>query len=53
MLGAEIEIAGAQGQRRIPLSELYVEDGKAHLTLAAGELLVAVHLPAAAAAVGL
>ena len=46
VLGAEIDIAGAKGQRRIPLSELYVEDGKAHLTLAAGELIVAVHLPA-------
>jgi 4-hydroxybenzoyl-CoA reductase subunit beta len=49
-LGAEIDIAGSQGQRRVPLSELYVEDGKAHLTLAAGELLVAVHLPAKAPA---
>ena len=49
-LGAEIDIAGAQGQRRMPLSELYVEDGKAHLTLAAGELIVAVHLPAKAPA---
>lgn len=45
VLGAEIDIAGAKGQRRIPLSELYVEDGKAHLTLAEGELIVAVHLP--------
>jgi 4-hydroxybenzoyl-CoA reductase subunit beta len=44
--GAEVDIASAKGQRRIPLSELYVEDGKAHLTLAPGELLVAVHLPA-------
>ena len=48
VLGAEIDIAGSQGQRRIPLSELYVEDGKAHLTLAEGELIVAVHLPAKA-----
>ena len=47
MLGAEIDIASSQGQRRISLSDLYVEDGKAHLTLAAGELIVAVHLPAA------
>ena len=46
VLGAEIDIAGSQGQRRIPLGELYVEDGKAHLTLAEGELIVAVHLPA-------
>jgi 4-hydroxybenzoyl-CoA reductase subunit beta len=45
--GAEIDIAGPKGQRRIPLSELYVEDGMAHLTLAAGELIVAVHMPAA------
>jgi 4-hydroxybenzoyl-CoA reductase subunit beta len=44
--GAEVDIAGPQGQRRISLSDLYVEDGKAHLTLAAGELIVAVHLPA-------
>ena len=46
VLGAEIDIAGPQGQRRIPLSELYIEDGKAHLTLTDGELLVALHLPA-------
>jgi 4-hydroxybenzoyl-CoA reductase subunit beta len=45
VFGAEVEIAGAQGQRRIPLSELYVEDGMAHLALAEGELIVAVHLP--------
>ena len=50
VLGAEIDIAGAKGQRRIPLSELYIEDGKAHLTLAAGELIVAIHLPAQAPA---
>ncbi len=44
-LGAEIDIAGAQGIRRISLSQLYLEDGKAHLTLADGELVIAVHLP--------
>jgi 4-hydroxybenzoyl-CoA reductase subunit beta len=43
--GADIDIAGAQGRRRISLNELYVEDGKAHLALADGELIVAVHLP--------
>ena len=42
MLGAEIDIAGPSGVRRIPLGELYVEDGKAHLTLQAGEIVVAV-----------
>jgi 4-hydroxybenzoyl-CoA reductase subunit beta len=46
VFGAEIDIAGPQGQRRIPLSELYIEDGKAHLALTDGELLVALHLPA-------
>lgn len=45
--GAEVDIAGVQGRRRIPLSDLYIEDGKAHLALAAGEIVVAVHLPAA------
>ena len=45
--GAEVDIAGPQGQRRISLSDLYVEDGKAHLVLAAGELVVAVHVPTA------
>jgi 4-hydroxybenzoyl-CoA reductase subunit beta len=48
-LGAELEIAGIQGRRRIPLEELYSEDGSAHLTLGAGELLVAVHLASRAA----
>ncbi len=46
VLGAEVDIAGPHGTRRIPLGELYREDGKAHLALAEGELLVAVHLPA-------
>jgi 4-hydroxybenzoyl-CoA reductase subunit beta len=44
-LGAEVEIAGAQQRRRIPLGKLYVEDGKGHLALAADEIVVAVHLP--------
>ena len=44
-LGAEVEIAGARQRRRIPLGELYVEDGKAHLALGADEIVVAVHLP--------
>ncbi len=48
-LGAEVEIAGPQGRRRTPLGDIYVEDGLAHLALAADELLVAVHLLPAAA----
>jgi len=46
VLGAEIDIASVQNNRRIRLSELYVEDGRAHLTLAEGEIIVSVHLPA-------
>jgi 4-hydroxybenzoyl-CoA reductase subunit beta len=45
-LDAKVEIVGPQGSRRIPLGDLYVEDGRAHLGLAAGEIVVAVHLPA-------
>ena len=45
VLGAEIEIAGIQQRRRIPLGDLYVEDGRAHLALGAEEMIVAVHLP--------
>jgi 4-hydroxybenzoyl-CoA reductase subunit beta len=44
---AEVEIAGPAGRRRMPLAELYQDDGRAHLALAGGELIVAVHLPAA------
>jgi len=44
-LGADIEIAGPQQRRRVPLGDLYVEDGQAHLALGADEVVVAVHLP--------
>ncbi len=47
---AAVDIAGVKGRRRIPLADLYVEDGRAHLTLAEDELIVAVHLPATAPA---
>jgi 4-hydroxybenzoyl-CoA reductase subunit beta len=46
-LGADAEIAGNEGRRRIPLGDIYVEDGLAHLALADDELVVAVHVPAA------
>ncbi len=47
---AEVEIAGPAGRRRLPLAELYnvAGDGIRRVTLAPGELLVAVHLPDAA-----
>ena len=46
-LGADAEIAGKEGRRRVPLGDIYVEDGLAHLALADDELVVAVHVPAA------
>jgi len=46
VLDAEVEIAGAGGPRRIALSDLFVEDGAAHLALRAGEIIAAVHVPA-------
>src|SRR3974390_868451 len=46
VFGAVIDIAGPQSQRRIPLSELYVEDGRAHLALAEDKLVVSVRVPA-------
>jgi 4-hydroxybenzoyl-CoA reductase subunit beta len=42
---AQVEIASAGGRRRISLSALYVDDGRAHLALKPGELVIAVHLP--------
>jgi 4-hydroxybenzoyl-CoA reductase subunit beta len=45
VLAAEIEIINSLGRRRVPLSELYAEDGRAHLRLAKDDLLVAVRLP--------
>lgn len=44
-LGAEAEIAGSEGVRRIPLAAMYHEDGAAHLTLASDEILLRLHLP--------
>ncbi len=43
--GATVEIAGPAGARRQPLGALYREDGAAHLTLAAGEIVTSVQLP--------
>ena len=45
---AEIVLAGPGGERRLPLADFYVEDGAAHLTLAPGEIVTAVRLPAPA-----
>ena len=46
-LGASVTVAGAVGRRELPLTELYREDGRAPLTLAAEDLIVAVRVPRA------
>lgn len=45
--GAVAEIAGPGGLRHAPLADVFADDGIVYLTLAPGELLVAVRLPAA------
>jgi 4-hydroxybenzoyl-CoA reductase subunit beta len=47
VFGAEIEIAGPDHRRRMPLDLLYVDDGRAHLNLSGDEIVVAAHLPPA------
>lgn len=44
-LGAEVELLGAQGIRRLPLADFYVDDGMRWLALGADELLFAVTVP--------
>jgi len=44
VLGAEAEVIGPDGTRRLPVEQLYREDGSRHLTLEPGELLSAVTL---------
>jgi 4-hydroxybenzoyl-CoA reductase subunit beta len=45
VLGAGINVAGPRSVRRERLASLYADDGAAHLTLGAGEILVAVTIP--------
>ncbi len=47
VLGAEVELVAAGHTRRVPLAELYRDDGAAHLTLAHDEVLASVVVPAA------
>jgi len=44
-LGAEVTLASAEGERRIPVEELFADDGIRHLTKKPSEILSAVHLP--------
>ncbi len=43
---ATVDIAGDGDIKRIPLRELYQNDGMDHLSLEPGELVISVHLPA-------
>jgi 4-hydroxybenzoyl-CoA reductase subunit beta len=46
-LAADIEIAGPDGVRRVPLSEFYVNDGIVRLHLSPQELVTRIYLPEA------
>lgn len=45
VLDGEIEISEKMGRRRMKLADLYQEDGRAHLTLGADEIIVSLRLP--------
>ena len=47
-LGAEIEITGPSGVRRVPLAEFYINDGIVRLHLSPNEVVTRVILPASA-----
>ncbi len=49
--GAEVSLIGPGGDRRVPLADIYNNDGMDHLALEAGEILTMVHLPQATAGV--
>jgi 4-hydroxybenzoyl-CoA reductase subunit beta len=44
-LGAEVTLVSRAGERRIPVSELFADDGIRHLSRRPEEILSAVHLP--------
>lgn len=46
VFGAQVDVVGPAGRRRLPLKDIYADDGAAHLLLEEGEILAAVHLPA-------
>ena len=47
VLDATVRLVSRNGERRIPLAELYVDDGIDYLTLRPGEILVDVRVPTA------
>jgi 4-hydroxybenzoyl-CoA reductase subunit beta len=44
-LGAEVTLVSAAGERRIAVSELFADDGIAHLTRRPDEILAHIHVP--------
>ena len=46
VLEADVDIVGPHGVRRLPLADLYVDDGAAPLALGAGEFVASVRIPA-------
>ena len=44
-LGAEVSLVSSAGERRLPLEQLYHNDGMAYLSKGRDEILTAVHLP--------
>ena len=47
-LGAEVTLVSKAGERRIPVADLFADDGIRHLSRRPDEILAAVHLPPAA-----
>ena len=47
--GAEVTLSGPDGSRRVPLEQIYKNDGMDHLALGRAELLTTLHLPKASA----
>jgi len=47
-LGAEVSLVSGAGERRIAVTELFADDGIAHLTRRPDEILAQVHVPAPA-----
>jgi 4-hydroxybenzoyl-CoA reductase subunit beta len=46
LMGAELEIRSSGGERRVPIRELFTDDGRTWLRIQPGEVLVRIHLPA-------
>ncbi|MBT6960647.1 MAG: 4-hydroxybenzoyl-CoA reductase subunit beta, partial [Rhodospirillaceae bacterium] len=42
---AEVDLVGPNGRRRVPLTDIYRNDGMDHLAFEPGELLAVLHLP--------